>query len=115
MICARCHEDKPVAEFYLRTPGGRRHSYCKSCHNRYTHERFKKRKAEAIAYKGGVCADCGGTFHYSAFEFHHTDPTRKELTGNQLKRASWDKVKAELDGCLLLCANCHRLRHWEGT
>ena len=71
-----------------------------------------KRKARAIAYKGGACADCGGVFRYAAFEFHHTDPARKELTGNQIKRLAWDKVKAELDHCVLLCANCHRLRHW---
>ena len=113
MHCSRCEEDKPVSEFYFRRTEGRHHAYCKRCHNRYTHERFKQRKARAIAYKGGICADCRGTFHYAVFEFHHTDPTRKELTGNQLKRLAWETVKAELDHCELLCANCHRLRHWD--
>lgn len=115
MRCTRCQQDKPVSEFYFRKTENRHHPYCKRCHNAYTHERFKRRKARAITYKGGVCEDCGGAFHYSVFEFHHTDPTGKELTGNQIKRWAWDRVKAELDRCMLLCANCHRLRHWDAA
>ena len=112
MTCSRCRQDKPPAEFDYRTTEGRHHGYCRPCHNAYTRERFERRKREAIAYKGGACQDCGGVFHPSVYEFHHRDPDRKDLTGNQIKRASWARVRAELDGCDLLCANCRRLRHW---
>ncbi len=57
--------------------------------------------------------DCGGKFHPSVFEFRHRDPEAKDLTGNQIKRAAWARVQRELDGCDLLCANCHRIRHWQ--
>lgn len=112
MVCSRCRQDKPESAFYYRKTEGRHHPYCTACHNEYTQERFKRRKVEAISYLGGRCADCGGEFHPSVFEFHHRDPGAKDLTGNQIKRASWEKVKRELDGCDLLCANRHRLRHW---
>jgi len=112
MICARCKEDKPENAFYYRQTEGRHHACCKACHNTYTHERFKRRKVKAIHYKGGACKDCGGTFHYSVYDFHHRDPGAKDLTGSQIKRMAWKTVVAELDKCDLLCANCHRVRHW---
>ena len=112
MVCSRCGQDKPTADFYFRRTENRHHPYCRPCHNEYTQERFKRRKEQAIAYLGGRCADCGGAFHPSVFEFHHRDPSRKDLTGNQIKRSAWPRVRSELDKCDLLCANCHRIRHW---
>ena len=112
MICSRCGQDKPTTDFYFRRTEGRHHPYCRACHNEYTPDRFKRRKQKAIAYLGGQCQDCGGKFPPSVFEFHHRDPSKKDLTGNQIKRGAWDLVRAELDKCDLLCANCHRIRHW---
>lgn len=115
MNCSRCGEDKPAADFYYRRTEGRHHAYCRPCHNAYTQDRFKRRKTEAVEYLGGRCADCGGAFHPSVFEFHHRDPSQKDLTGNGIKRGAWARVVSELDKCDLLCANCHRLRHWQAA
>ena len=112
MVCSRCGQDKPTADFYFRRTENRHHPYCRPCHNEYTQERFKRRKEEAIAYLGGRCVDCGDAFHPSVFEFHHRDPSKKDLTGSQIKRGAWTRVRLELDKCDLLCANCHRIRHW---
>jgi hypothetical protein len=66
----------------------------------------------AIAYKGGACEQCGYGRRIDAFDFHHRDPAEKDFTMSDggLTR-SWEKVKAELDKCALLCANCHREIH----
>lgn len=79
--------------------------------NRYMRDRYRKAKQKAVAYKGGVCADCGGEFHQAVFDFHHLNPTEKDLGPASALLLKWEKAKAELDKCVMLCANCHRLRH----
>jgi hypothetical protein len=111
--CARCQESKPLNAFY-RTSGKRNKltSYCKPCHNSYTTARFRSRKKQAVAYLGGRCAACDGIFPYFVYDFHHRDPSQKDVQFNTLRRRSWKAITTELDKCDLLCANCHRIRHW---
>lgn len=78
----------------------------------YMRERYRKAKQKAVAYMGGVCADCGGEFHQAVFDFHHLNPSEKEVGPASTLLLKWEKAKAELDKCVMLCANCHRLRHY---
>jgi hypothetical protein len=68
-------------------------------------------RAKAIEYKGGKCSQCGYNRCNDALDFHHTDG-RKDfgLSQNGLTR-SWERVKVELEKCILICANCHREEH----
>ena len=75
-------------------------------------DKRRQRKLDAIEYKGGKCFDCGSEYHPSVYEFHHLDPASKDVSPAHLKSASWERFKAELDKCVMLCANCHRQRHW---
>lgn len=69
-------------------------------------------KIKAVEYKGGKCNKCGYNKCLGAMEFHHLDPKEKDFSiGNKGYTRSWDKVKEELDKCVLLCANCHREEH----
>ena len=69
-------------------------------------------KLKAIAYKGGKCEGCKKVHEPHAFDFHHVDPNAKEFSiGGDGSTRSWERVKQELDKCLLLCANCHREEH----
>lgn len=74
-------------------------------------ERIISRKVKAVEYLGGVCKDCGGSFPPCVFDFHHLDPKEKEYSPSFLKNCTWEKFKKELDKCVLLCSNCHRIRH----
>ena len=74
-------------------------------------EHRQQRKQKAIEYKGGCCADCEGVFLPAVYDFHHLDPTAKDLAPAQALSGTWERAKAELDKCVLLCANCHRTRH----
>ena len=45
------------------------------------------------------------------YDFHHTDPLTKDKGIGQIISLGWEKVKIELNKCVLLCANCHRETH----
>ena len=74
----------------------------------------QERKQQIVDYLGGVCTRCGEMPHLSAMEAHHTDPTTKSFTPSRIRSGSWEKQRDELDKCILLCANCHRIVHAEG-
>ncbi len=73
---------------------------------------FRKRtKEKAVEYKGGKCVICEYNKCVSALEFHHLDPSKKDFTLSKNMCTAWDKIKDELDKCILVCANCHREIH----
>lgn len=74
--------------------------------------RLRQMKTLAVEYKGGKCVDCLGVFPLACYDFHHVDPTQKDLhISNALSAKGFDFCKEELDKCILLCSNCHRIRH----
>lgn len=81
----------------------------------YQREAKRSRKLEAIVYLGGKCSSCGGVFHPAVYEFHHLDPSTKERDPSKLLNRSREVLYKELDKCVLLCANCHRLEHHKGS
>ena len=126
----RRHKPKPVKEPNLITKECLWHTcdnkftqvvkkkqgrFCSSAHkNRYGVQKRKiKLKLMSVKYKGGECERCGYDKCMPALEFHHRDPNEKEFSiGACGHTMSWDKMKKELDKCLLLCANCHREEHY---
>lgn len=69
-------------------------------------------KTKAVEYKGGKCEKCGYSKCIQALDFHHKNPTHKDFSISQTRLYyAWDKIKKELDKCLLVCSNCHREIH----
>lgn len=77
--------------------------------------RNRERKALAVERFGGVCHDCGGTFPQCVYEFHHLDPSKKDWNPSQSLTHSVERMWKELDKCIMLCSNCHKIRHWGGA
>lgn len=70
-------------------------------------------KLKLIEYKGGKCEKCGLAKPTPAiYDFHHKNPASKDFTVSG-KSWSFDKLKAEVDKCILVCKNCHAEIHWE--
>jgi len=75
-------------------------------------KRRKKIREMAVEYKGGKCALCGYNKCIQALEFHHNSTTGKDFgISDKGYTRSWDRVKKEIDKCILVCANCHRELH----
>lgn len=79
-------------------------NYCSSCSS---NRRRRSIKLQAIEYKGGKCIVCGYHRCSRSLDFHHIDPTAKAFTISSAMSLTWEKIKKELDKCVLLCSNCH--------
>lgn len=126
-VCNQCGETKPLSAYYPHKDcvGGVQGT-CKECRRsqnkqwqaanraRRQHaekDRARTRKQEYVIRRGSKCYDCEGKYPDCVYEFHHLDPESKEVNPSvAFKRPKWE---SELDKCVMLCANCHRIRHME--
>lgn len=111
--CPKCDQNKKLSDFYKKNKKYY-HPYCKGCFNKYCSIRWIQKKIEAIKYLGSKCNDCTITYPeypYVVFDFHHLDPEIKSFNWDKLKLQSQDTIFKELDKCILLCSNCHRIKH----
>lgn len=75
---------------------------------KYVKDNRKRNKERAVELLGGRCKLCGYNKTVNALEFHHVDRTKKSFTVSANMNKAWSKIVAELQNCVLLCANCHR-------
>jgi hypothetical protein len=69
--------------------------------------RRQELRDKATEYKGGKCCICGYNKCQRALSFHHVNPEEKSFDISSGITKSWDKLKEELDKCILVCLNCH--------
>ncbi len=109
--CSKCKIQKPLTFFYKRSDT-QYTSWCRECNNKQTVNRQQKIKIEAVNYKGGCCQNCEFKEYMGALDFHHLDPDKKDFDfASYGSRNSINDALSELDKCVLLCANCHRMTH----
>ena len=80
------------------------------CQNHYSLYKRKLIKLQLIEKLGGKCKICNGVFHHAAFDFHHTRDKIEGISSMLLNRSEKEIFK-EVEKCILLCANCHRIHH----
>jgi len=100
--CRGCGETNPI-NFYGHYKG-----ICKKCFNKSQANRFRKVRRLIVIESGGECKICGYNTYIGALEFHHLDPSKKDLSYQSSKCWSIDRIRKEVSGCILLCSNCHR-------
>ena len=102
--CAICHR-----QFINPKKGEIPGQVCKSCRTNY---RKLKIKTQCVEYLGGKCEICGYDKNVYVLDFHHKDPSQKDFNISE-SDSNFEKLKPELDKCMLLCANCHRELHYK--
>lgn len=95
-----------------RLSGVRERWKCKKCEYIYSKRYLENLKLRCIKYGGGECQKCGYDACWRALHFHHIDLAIKEfgIFENRpgfKKVRSWDKLKLEMNKCILVCSNCH--------
>jgi transposase len=93
------------AEFILE---GRGYYRCKRCRSEAVAKRRRTVKQTLVDESGGACALCGYDRWVGALQFHHVEPGKKEFhLAHRGHSRSLAKSRAEIQKCVLLCANCH--------
>ena len=96
-------------------------NYQRSWHQRNKEKRLARlyeKKAAIYEYAQNIknqlyCADCGQR-HPATLQFHHLNSENKTFTiGDAVNKGfSLDRIKKEIEKCIVLCANCHFIRHY---
>ena len=84
------------------------------CAKHYKSIRVKIIKEVIVDYFGGICTRCGNKFPDVCFDLHHIDPLGKEFgVASMLNKSSIASIADEAMKCELICANCHRIHHFQ--
>lgn len=103
--CWKCGETDSD-KFY-----GHKKNACARCHNIDVGHRGALLHRKAIEYLGGKCQECGYNKYICSLDAHHIDPSTKDPNFSSWRNWSWERAKAELKKCILLCRNCHQAIH----
>ena len=78
----------------------------------YRRRKYKEQSEWVISHKKGKsCLWCGFT-DWRALQFHHRDPLQKSFSiQKKIGVISLERIKAEIEKCDLICANCHQIHH----
>ena len=69
---------------------------------------FWAKKIKAINIMGGRCLECGNSNIFQ-LEFHHEGEKDKRI--GILLKGRWTEIVDEINKCVLLCRNCHGIKH----
>ena len=87
-------------------------------HNNKDKARKHRRKTEAKKnewfrqFKATLCCVKCGFSHPGALDFHHREKDTKEFDLGIFNRKTKKQILAEIEKCDVLCANCHRILHF---
>jgi len=76
--------------------------------------RSHQRKINKIK-RNSRCKICGWHKHPEILTFHHKNKKLKKATISRIISSSsnWNRIKEEIDKCILLCPTCHAWKHYK--
>jgi len=131
LSCPKCRQDKAPSEFgrsKARSTG--RQLWCRACKATYDQDLYRgspdrkrsiqaNNKAKAIENAKRVflyllahpCQDCGAKDPV-VLEFDHVSGEKSSAITDMVRGGAyrWDTIAAEIEKCVVRCANCHRRR-----
>lgn len=80
------------------------------CSKHFKLARQKTIKEAIVDAMGGCCQNCKGIFNLCVYDFHHIGE-KDENPSRLIANGNIEKIAKEMEKCILLCANCHRVEH----
>lgn len=117
-LCKECKQNLHEFNFDYRGGGRKdRQHVCKLCSRLRLriHRKLVRDKVNRWKEKMG-CSECGFMGRHFQLDLDHVDPKTKRNKGNSRAYEpswKWGRVEEELRKCVILCANCHRLKTFE--
>jgi hypothetical protein len=98
-----------LTEFALYSAGQhvRRRWRCKRCVGEAVTRRLQRVKRTLVEEAGGCCSVCGYDRCILNLHFHHVDPASKSFAISMATGKAIAAYRAEIQKCVLVCANCH--------
>jgi hypothetical protein len=123
--CRICGEEKPLTDFPFRSLAQQTRQWiCLACQRTYTKAWYgrnqqrhiantakskiksrKRTRAKVRAFRV-ACVDCGET-NPLLLDFDHLRDKRANVSQLVQSGLSWERIKTEIDKCVIRCANCH--------
>ena len=128
--CPHCGRILPVEQFGFKDKAHTKlNSWCSECTKQKSKEiraaniekyreldKAKKAKTYAMkreivdSFKSKGCIICGEK-ETACLDFHHLNPSEKDFQVSALNNKGLKTILAEIEKCVILCANCHRKLH----
>jgi hypothetical protein len=116
--CEYCNKYYPESDFGVALTTKNkiyRRNKCKNCYRKTKKSLQNKYRVLIDEYKENKgCSECG-TKDYRVLEFHHKNGKEKEFSIGEVSTKGYGlkKIEKELEKCLVICANCHRILHYK--
>jgi len=128
-VCSACKVNKSLSEYnkYKRSKDGLDYR-CKLCQRNsnksWVENNWERKLAQQTDRRSQLltqlrefkrtagCRCCPET-EPVCLELHHLDPNEKEIDPSSMVSQgwSWERMKSEIDKCVVLCSNCHKKVH----
>ncbi len=108
--CKTCGVPLPLNEDGTKEFAG---NNCRKCASLETDKRRRKKRTAAVEFLGNKCKDCDNTFPEVCYDFHHIGDKTDDVSTMIRNNLKLETILEEVSKCELLCANCHRIRHFQ--
>ena len=115
--CRYCHKQYPESDFGVAVTLPNkvyRRQKCRRCYRKTKKLLIVRHRKWIEEYKRQrQCVKCG-IADFRVLDFHHKGFSGKDFNISDFRhRVGLKKLKEEIEKCHLLCANCHRIVHYE--